>query len=108
MTDDDIMKDINANNPLDLSIRSGLFAQSDDDVIKATPWSAGIHDLTIDGKRTLVQVYDILKPTPKALIEARGLITSSYQSQLEADWIAELREKYPFEVDQKVFDSINK
>ncbi len=108
LTDADIMKEVNANNPLDLSIRSGLFSQKEDDVIKVTPWSAGIHDLTIDGKRTVVQVYDILQPTPKALIEARGLITSAYQSQLEDDWIVELRGKYPFEVDQKVFDSINK
>jgi len=34
------------------------------------------------------------------------LVTSAYQNQLEADWIAELRSKYSFTVDNEVFKSI--
>jgi len=107
-TDAYIMQEINEDNALNLNIRSGLFAKSDDAIIDKTPWVPGTYTIQDSGKPTLVQVYDVKQPQPKALNEARGLITSAYQSHLEEMWIQELRSKYPVQVDQKVFESINK
>jgi peptidyl-prolyl cis-trans isomerase SurA len=107
-TDAYIMQEINEDNALNLNIRSGLFAKSDDAIIDKTPWIPGTYTIQDSGKPTLVQVYDVKQPHPKALNEARGLITSAYQSHLEEMWIQELRSKYPVQVDQKVFESINK
>jgi peptidyl-prolyl cis-trans isomerase SurA len=107
-TDAYIMQEINEDNALNLNIRSGLFAKSDDAIIDKTPWVPGTYTIQDSGKLTLVQVYDVKQPQPKALNEARGLITSAYQSHLEEMWIQELRSKYPVQVDQKVFESINK
>jgi peptidyl-prolyl cis-trans isomerase SurA len=47
-----------------------------------------------------------MEPTPKALEEARGLITAAYQDSLEKEWIAELRAKYPVSVNKDVLYSI--
>ena len=107
-TDAYIMQEINEDNALNLNIRSGLFAKSDDAIIDKTPWVPGTYTIQDSGKPTLVQVYDVKQPQPKALNEARGLITSAYQSHLEEMWIQELRSKYQVQVDQKVFESINK
>jgi peptidyl-prolyl cis-trans isomerase SurA len=60
-----------------------------------------------NGKQVLVQVYNVLEPTPKRLNECRGLVTSAYQDYLEQEWINNLRETYRFEVYEDVFESIN-
>ena len=39
---------------------------------------------------------------PKALDEARGLITAEYQNYLEERWIKELRAKYNYAVNNDV------
>jgi len=106
-TDNDILTAVNTSNPLNLSIRSGLYARGEDENIDAAPWETGIHEVnTGSDKKVLVQIYKVLEPQPKSLSEARGLVTSAYQNYLEEQWIQELREKYSFEVNQEVFQSI--
>jgi peptidyl-prolyl cis-trans isomerase SurA len=108
-TDNDILDEVNEDNPLQLSIRSGLYAKGDDESIDAVTWEKGIHRVDgNNGKIVLVQIYDVLEPQPKSLAEARGLVTSAYQTFLEEEWVASLREKYDFEVDFNVFQSIEK
>lgn len=53
-------------------------------------------------------VEGIVAPEPKALKEARGLITSDYQNYLEKEWIKELKAKYPVTVNNPVIDSLFK
>jgi peptidyl-prolyl cis-trans isomerase SurA len=53
-----------------------------------------------------VEYLSILEPTPKALSEARGLITADYQTFLEQAWIKELRAKYKVEVNQDIFKTV--
>ncbi|MES2778490.1 MAG: peptidylprolyl isomerase [Bacteroidota bacterium] len=53
-------------------------------------------------------VEGIVAPEPKALKEARGLVTSDYQNYLEKEWIKELRAKYPVSVNNPVVDSLFK
>jgi peptidyl-prolyl cis-trans isomerase SurA len=109
LSDNEILDMVNEENPLQLSIRSGLFVEGEDDYIDKAPWEIGIHE--VDGnndKVVLVQVYEVKEPSPKSLAEARGLVTSAYQNYLEEEWVKSLRESYDFEVNYKVFQSIEK
>jgi peptidyl-prolyl cis-trans isomerase SurA len=45
-------------------------------------------------------------PGIKSFEEARASIISDFQNQLEQNWIALLRKKYPVEVNQKVKKSV--
>lgn len=45
-------------------------------------------------------------PEPKELDEARGQITSDYQTYLEEEWINQLKEKYPVEVNKNLLSEI--
>ena len=47
-------------------------------------------------------------PQPRSFNEAKGLVMNDYQEQLEKEWIAELKKKYPVVVDKKVLASISK
>jgi peptidyl-prolyl cis-trans isomerase SurA len=45
---------------------------------------------------------------PRNYSEAKGLVISDYQTELEKQWVAELKKKYPVKVDEKVFQQISK
>ena len=53
-------------------------------------------------------VSGIVGPEPKSVKEARGPLTSDYQSYLEKEWIKELRAKYPVSVNTPVLDQLFK
>ena len=48
------------------------------------------------------------QPSPRAFIEAKGLVINDYQNVLEQQWIQKLRAKYPVKVNTEVFKSISK
>lgn len=107
-TDSYIMQKLNNDNALNLNIKSGLYAKGENDIVDSSPWVSGVYTISGEGNPTVVQIYEVRKPEPKALNEARGLVTSDYQSYLEEAWLAELRKKYPVSIDNEVFNSINK
>ena len=59
-----------------------------------------------DGREHFILIREVRPPEPKALNEARGQITSDYQDYLEKQWIAELKEKYPVEVNRSLLSRI--
>lgn len=59
-----------------------------------------------DGSNTFVILKKVRAPEPKLLDEARGQITSDYQTYLEEVWIEELKAKYPVEVDLSLLSEI--
>jgi peptidyl-prolyl cis-trans isomerase SurA len=106
-TEADILKEMNASNALNLSIKTQTFSRDEDPMVDKAPWEKGMHDVDAeDGKVVFVVISEVLATQPKKLSESRGLVTSAYQSALEAEWIAELRKKYTFQLNQEVFNSI--
>lgn len=57
-------------------------------------------------EKKIVYINKVVAPQPKALNDARGLITADYQNFLEKEWIKELRKKYKFKVNKDVLYSI--
>lgn len=43
---------------------------------------------------------------PEEISDARGAVTTDYQNKLEEDWVAELKEKYPVKINEKVYKMI--
>ncbi|NVK04365.1 MAG: peptidylprolyl isomerase [Flavobacteriia bacterium] len=59
-----------------------------------------------DGRWIVPYVVRTIPAGIRPLNEIRGIVTSDYQKQLEADWIAELREKYDVDVNEGVMSSL--
>jgi peptidyl-prolyl cis-trans isomerase SurA len=57
--------------------------------------------------KSFVILKKMRSPEPKKLNESRGQITSDYQNYLEKEWIKELKQKYPVEVDNSLLSRIN-
>jgi len=100
-TDKEIQTEINAKDAKAVSVQSALFAKKDNALIDAN-WKQGIsEDQNKDGKTVFVNVKKVLPPQPKALDEARGMVTTDYQNYLMAEWLTDLKAKYPVQINQQ-------
>ena len=97
-----------ADKMKDVQIELGLFEKGINTVIDGVAWKKGISTpiTNEDGTVTLVKIHNVNGPMPKKLEEARGYIIADYQSELEKQWIAELRRQYPVSVNEAVLQSI--
>jgi len=48
------------------------------------------------------------KPEPRSFNDARGLVINDYQTELEKNWVGQLKKKYPVRVNQAVLNDLIK
>jgi len=90
-----------------VEFKQGLFEAGDNEYVDQMNWDQPLSEnIPSDDKIILVQKNKIIKPGPKELNEARGLVTADYQTYLEKLWIEELRAKYEIEVNQELLSKI--
>ena len=92
-------------------VRNGFYQQGDNQFVDQTEWKEGTMNeisSSVDETTTLVFIREVREPEPKTLREARGLVTSDYQVELEENWVKTLKEKYPVKVNEKVLDKVRK
>lgn len=114
------LSDIGLDTLTNVFVQQGLFSAGDNSYIDAIEWKPGhtetrplteFNDL-YDGRShnensvILGYIHELREPEPKSLDEARGLVTSDYQTYLEEQWVKELKQKYSVEVDEEVFEDI--
>jgi peptidyl-prolyl cis-trans isomerase SurA len=98
---------LNAQNPLSVQITQKAFAQGDNKVVdELLAKGPGTYDVQKDGRYYTVMIDKVLPAGPKTLAEARGQATSDYQNYLEKEWIAQLRTKYPVQLNQAEVDKL--
>lgn len=104
-----IAGELNKNSQLNLQVEEGVFAKSDRSIFSHFPyWRRGLSDnIHENGQVIIVDTKEVLPATPKKLEEARGAVTSDYQTYLEEQWIKELRSKYKYSVNKEVLHSIH-
>ncbi len=97
----------NAKNPLAVQIQQRSFQKGDskavDQFLASTP---GNYTTQLDGRYYAVIIERQLTAGPKVLADARGQATSDYQNYLEKEWIAQLRQQYPVQVNQGEVDKL--
>lgn len=92
-------------------VRKGYYQKGDNQFVDQTEWKVGVRNeipSTVDQSTTIVCIREVRKPEPKTLKEARGLVTSDYQVELEKKWVQSLKERYPVKINEKVLDKIRK
>ena len=57
----------------------------------------------VDGTATFVKYVTLYEPNQQRNFEeARGLVINEYQMELEKEWLAKLKKKYPVKVNEKM------
>ena len=90
-----------------IKVVKGIFREGDNALIDKVVFAkdttvADVKDFPISA------TYGEKLKAPKTYNDVRELVVADYQDQLEKDWVATLRKKYPVFVDEKVLDTVNK
>ena len=84
-----------------MQISQRIFQKGDNKVMDQFLTRApGTYAAQQDGRYYAIKVEKSLPAGPKTLTEARGQATSDYQNYLEKEWIAQLRQQYPVQVNE--------
>jgi peptidyl-prolyl cis-trans isomerase SurA len=97
----------NKESKLEVISGSDKFAKGKFGPVDQATWQDGALSIVQqDGRFFVVRINKVMPPEPKKLEEARGLIISDYQKQLESNWIADLKARYPVTINTELFRSI--
>lgn len=106
---DKIAAEINDKSQLNVSIKEGTFSKGENEWVDQVTWVKGIAPEIVKGSQVvIVDIKSVLEPMPKSLDEAKGLVTSDYQNNLEQQWLSELRSKYEVKINDEVLKTIGK
>lgn len=92
-------------------VRKGFYQRGDNQYVDQTEWKPGVRNeikSTVDESTVIVCIREVRGPEEKTLKEARGLVTSDYQLELEKQWVKSLKERYPVKINEKVLDKVRK
>jgi peptidyl-prolyl cis-trans isomerase SurA len=103
---DDIIAVINKKTPNAVTKKEGKYAHAESELIEKTNWIQGISNPISISNNWYIVDLKILPPMPKSLNEAKGIVTSDFQSALEKEWVDQLKTKYPVTINQVVLQSV--
>ena len=98
----------NADSVIRIRVEKGIFRQGDNALVDSIIFHkdttvSHLKDYPIDA------VYGkLLKKGPEDYTDVRNLVVTDYQEELEKAWVAELRRRYTFQVNEDVLKTVNK
>jgi peptidyl-prolyl cis-trans isomerase SurA len=97
----------NQESQLVVVAESGTFSRGKNQGVDRAEWVTGkTSTVFVNNRFIVVQINEVLPVQPKQLDEARGLIISDYQRQLEINWIESLKARYKVTINEDVFRSL--
>lgn len=104
---EEIELQLNTDSPLNLQIHKDVYEEGlprteAEKVIDQVAWEVGAYDLSHQGRYYHVIIHEVIPSRNKTFEEVKGMVTSDYQEQLEKEWIAALRLKYPVSVNELI------
>lgn len=103
----DVIEAINGKSELNLRHRYGKFDKTRTEHLNTTDLKVGLNKpYESEDKFYVVKVKEIIPPGQKEFSEAKGAITSDYQTYLEKKWLEELESKHKVVVNKKALYAI--
>lgn len=108
---------LNTKNPLAVDVKEKKMEMGEDAKLDAfvsankptgKPGDVKFYVADAANANIFIVVRTVMPPQPKELKEVKGLVTSEYQNQLEKEWLAELRGRYPVQVNQPTVERLFK
>ena len=98
----------NNDSVIRIRVEKGIFKKGDNalidrEVFKTKAEVKAVKDYPIDAT-----YGKLLKKGPETYDDVRSLVTADYQDELEKEWVAQLRRKYPVVVNKEVLKTVNK
>lgn len=98
----------NGDSVIRIRVEKGLFKKGDNGLVDKEVF--GVADAKVKSVKgyPLDAVYGKIQKAPKEMDDVRGQVTADYQQELEKLWVAQLRKRYTFSVDEQVLKTVNK
>jgi peptidyl-prolyl cis-trans isomerase SurA len=93
-----------------ITVTEGLVARGANPYVDSVnPWKPGTATtLRPAGKVVSVQLDQLEPARPKTFAEARGSVINDYQAQLEQQWLTQLRQRYPAQINDTELRKLTK
>ena len=103
-----LRKGFNNDSIIRIRVEKGLFKKGDNKLIDREVFK--VKDVKVDSVKgyPIDATYGKLIKKPQEYTDVRGLVTADLQDELERLWVAELRRKYSFTVNEDVLKTVNK
>jgi peptidyl-prolyl cis-trans isomerase SurA len=102
-----VLEVVNKDSELNLRVRTNKFDINQTNFLKGQTLVIGANKVyELDGKFYVIKVNKNLPAGNKEFSEAKGAVTSDYQTFLEQQWIQELMNKHKIEINQQVLYSV--
>ncbi len=98
---EDVVKRFNALKPGSLTAEERFFKKGDNEFLDSINWTVGESNYEIKGRQVWVNIQKLEEARPKTFREARGQVMKDYQNILFANWINQLKAKYPVVINQE-------
>ena len=104
-----ITRQINQESELNVRDKEGKFEIKKISYLNGQTFTTGLNKpYEVDGKFYVIKVDENLNAMQKEFSEAKGSITSDYQTHLEKEWLKELRVKHPIKINSEALYSVGK
>ena len=103
-----IAKRVNCDTVTYVKVQHGLWEQGKNAAVDKFGFKDKKAEFTPNEEMPLVVCLGKKLKAPETWSDEKGKVTTDYQDYLEAAWIKTLREKYPVEINQNVWNAIKK
>lgn len=97
----------NADSVLRIRVEKGIFKMGDNALVDSAVFKKDTVVTKVKGYPIDAVYGTLLKKGPEDYTDVKGLVTTDYQDLLEREWVAELRRKYTYSVNQDVLKTVN-
>ena len=103
-----IAQRINCDSVTYVKVQHGLWEQGKNKAVDKLGLKIKGAEFTPTEELPLVECVGKKLKAPAVWTDEKGKVTTDYQDYLEAQWVKTLREKYPVEINQEVWEKIKK
>ena len=103
-----LRKTFNNDSIIRIRVEKGLFKKGDNKLIDREVFK--VNDAKVDSVKgyPIDATYGKLIKKPQDFTDVRPLVTADLQDELERQWVADLRKRYSYNVNEEVLKTVNK
>jgi peptidyl-prolyl cis-trans isomerase SurA len=97
----------NGDSIIRIRVEKGIFRQGDNALVDSVVFKKDTTVARLQDYPYSAVYGKLLKKGPEDYTDVRGLVVTDYQDMLEREWVASLRRKYTFTVNEDVLKTVN-
>ena len=97
----------NGDSVIRIRVEKGIFREGDNAYIDSVVFKKDTAATHLKDYPINAHYGKVLKKGPEDYTDVRGLVVADYQEELEREWVADLRRKYAFKVNDDVLKTVN-